>query len=154
MRGAQIVKKALENILRIIPADAGSTVCGGCFHSRRGEHPRGCGEHRFSVFCRLRNVGSSPRMRGALLVSSALSSSARIIPADAGSTLLFTADQLWFEDHPRGCGEHSAPSCARSLTQGSSPRMRGAPLNFFEIMRPTWIIPADAGSTTIQHSPS
>ena len=30
-----------------------------------------------------------------------------IIPADAGSTILFRFSFLQFGDHPRGCGEHS-----------------------------------------------
>ena len=50
----------------IIPADAGST------RTRRREcwptwdHPRGCGEHSRSNCAMTANMGSSPRMRGAL----------------------------------------------------------------------------------------
>ena len=71
----------------------------------------------------------------------------RIIPADAGSTEDGYAFLSSPQDHPRGCGEHSAPSCALSLIQGSSPRMRGAPTHLDALDGVDRIIPADAGST-------
>ena len=51
-----------------------------------GDHPRGCGEHALSVYKQDIPVGSSPRMRGALLACIISPTRPRIIPADAGST--------------------------------------------------------------------
>ena len=70
----------------IIPADAGNT------HGRSGQvvdggdHPRGCGEHKFSPMLTALRWGSSPRMRGTQQRWAWFLSLSRIIPADAGNT--------------------------------------------------------------------
>ena len=50
-------------------------------------------------------------------------------------------------DHPRGCGEHMMNDPKLGTEQGSSPRMRGAPMSQKTILYCMGIIPADAGST-------
>ena len=54
---------------------------------------------------------------------------------------------MWFEDHPRGCGEHVDGLRAGPGGAGSSPRMRGAHTSFPLSSPLERIIPADAGST-------
>ena len=51
-------------------------------------------------------AGSSPRMRGALHQAVKQWADDRIIPADAGSTDYVWRNDVLFQDHPRGCGEH------------------------------------------------
>ena len=53
---------------------------------------------------------------------------AGIIPADAGSTPVIVTHTLIIGDHPRGCGEHIHNNSYMRLLEGSSPRMRGAPM--------------------------
>ena len=72
---------------------------------------------------------------------------ARIIPADAGSTLTHIRQDALEEDHPRGCGEHLIKAAKPLSCKGSSPRMRGAHSQRISAIRPDRIIPADAGST-------
>ena len=48
-----------------------------------------------------------------------------IIPADAGNTSTVLLESLNAQDHPRGCGEHTATEAPDLLYRGSSPRMRG-----------------------------
>ena len=92
-------------------------------------------------------MGSSPRMRGALPTAAYFRIHARIIPADAGSTVVKVGSALRVGDHPRGCGEHDARHCKPPTLMGSSPRMRGA-RNLLVLNRHLLgIIPADAGST-------
>ena len=92
-------------------------------------------------------MGSSPRMRGALYGSDCRNENVWIIPADAGSTRRMGATGNLPWDHPRGCGEHIFPTPLLACTQGSSPRMRGAH-SAYPLTRPrSGIIPADAGST-------
>ena len=113
---------------RIIPADAGNTHW-LCFRGLLAEdHPRGCGEHASQVAMPLTVTGSSPRMRGTPFEHSPGLLACRIIPADAGNTFIVDTHSWYRRDHPRGCGEHrnSRRNCASS--QGSSPRMRGAPI--------------------------
>ena len=134
---------------RIIPADAGSTtiISGPATYSR--DHPRGCGEHKFSLIHSALPFGSSPRMRGAPSLQSLTAPSIGIIPADAGSTISCIVLCIWLKDHPRGCGEHVALSARVIHWQGSSPRMRGAPVSACMRVTFTGIIPADAGSTRL-----
>ena len=71
----------------------------------------------------------------------------RIIPADAGSTIIPTLKNRKSGDHPRGCGEHRHFRWPYYTPKGSSPRMRGAlSLELHEFIGDR-IIPADAGST-------
>ena len=65
-------------------------------------------------------------MRGAQIGFAASNNTRRIIPADAGSTFTGTWGFKDYEDHPRGCGEHSVAMRTNPLLRGSSPRMRGA----------------------------
>ena len=126
MRGALPVQINVADCARIIPADAGSTQRHAPFSRNYWDHPRGCGEHKGNVRQSLENMGSSPRMRGALGQSYLISLLRRIIPADAGSTR--TVDMLHpiSKDHPRGCGEHNCQTGLPQCPRGSSPRMRGA----------------------------
>ena len=73
--------------------------------------------------------------------------SARIIPADAGSTKKSDCTFGIGKDHPRGCGEHLRIASLVSSINGSSPRMRGARLRNARHASGKGIIPADAGST-------
>ena len=82
-RGDQLVETVLVGI---IPAYAGSTVVYLCVDRAPGDHPRVCGEHDMSRQKDKGTKGSSPRMRGAPLLSSLPMIVIGIIPAYAGST--------------------------------------------------------------------
>ena len=91
-------------VLRIIPARAGQT-------SRRSrpartcpDHPRACGANAVTIGVDVSDTGSSPRVRGKLVVSSSAVGEARIIPARAGQTRPFVFSPNSVTDHPRACG--------------------------------------------------
>ena len=106
MRGA-LAEITLHQVgMRIIPADAGSTLAACRMNQTGRDHPRGCGEHHIKTWRVALDIGSSPRMRGARCRTRTSVPTAGIIPADAGSTL--------------------ATVVLYSLSAGSSPRMRGA----------------------------
>ena len=125
--GSTLGSQELKNRLGIIPACAGSTPCRAW--SRRGvwDHPRMCGEHVIALRGGLRELGSSPHVRGALLHLRVDARNGGIIPACAGSTsmTMLTCEPVW--DHPRMCGEHGLPDRLDYPDQGSSPHVRGAP---------------------------
>ena len=147
MRGALFRFQKGARRLGIIPAYAGSTHPAIFARNGEGDHPRVCGEHRARRSAAPTNMGSSPRMRGAprfLGVGCGLSG---IIPAYAGSTTWSSSGAARARDHPRVCGEHLEVRLAGSAREGSSPRMRGAPVGSQRGI-PQWgIIPAYAGST-------
>ena len=106
MRGAPCDAPGQLRDEGIIPAYAGSTRLSLINNVLIRDHPRVCGEHRLLYLFRFRFRGSSPRMRGALVVEVAGDGDAGIIPAYAGSTISFAL--MWWaaRDHPRVCGEH------------------------------------------------
>ena len=71
----------------IIPARAGSTVCGWTEEGDHEDHPRSRGEHSANAACCGTTPGSSPLARGAQADIDAVTMDQRIIPARAGSTL-------------------------------------------------------------------
>ena len=86
MRGAQSRIMSAVGLLRIIPADAGSTIRCRNPSASSPDHPRGCGEHSMGAICCSAMAGSSPRMRGAHICHLPVFDQLGIIPADAGST--------------------------------------------------------------------
>ena len=148
MRGARSRRFPANLLSRIIPADAGSTSASFKPPPYNRDHPRGCGEHTTCTLIGFFQVGSSPRMRGALREIGLKGVCLRIIPADAGSTDYVGFKPYTPKDHPRGCGEHHNWHTRTADEEGSSPRMRGAPFPFFSLRLKPWIIPADAGSTS------
>ena len=50
------------------------------------DHPRACGEQASSMSRKLLPAGSSPRVRGAVVIGTPIGTSPRIIPARAGSS--------------------------------------------------------------------
>ena len=128
MRGTRIRRWGCRRRSGIIPAYAGNTAEVVEFVWFFQDHPRVCGEHYplpSSVLC---IWGSSPRMRGTLNFDAECELVSGIIPAYAGNTAGNSRRGCSRRDHPRVCGEHVLPGCVRSLTVGSSPRMRGTPL--------------------------
>ena len=70
----------------IIPAYAGNTARLSRWPSRKRDHPRICGEHRYRMERHHVRWGSSPHMRGTLLNIHVSFPSCGIIPAYAGNT--------------------------------------------------------------------
>ena len=70
----------------IIPAYAGNTSCRSSSTHPARDHPRVCGEHWSTKLPSLLAAGSSPRMRGTLVVQAFGQRLLGIIPAYAGNT--------------------------------------------------------------------
>ena len=92
-------------------------------------------------------TGSSPRMRGSLLLNSSFGVLYGIIPAHAGLTFSHLWPQHSLRDHPRACGAHQAHEGRKSNGEGSSPRMRGSQARIPVHAPCEGIIPAHAGLT-------
>ena len=147
MRGAPRNISPRRRRRGIIPAYAGSTNPHLCSRDVWRDHPRVCGEHYYESPKETGREGSSPRMRGAPRDAPVASDAVGIIPAYAGSTLGFTFELKPTGDHPRVCGEHWGTTDNDSRITGSSPRMRGVPVQQLDARRGDGIIPAYAGST-------
>ena len=132
----------------IIPAHAGSSFWLGGVPDRGRDHPRACGEQVRSHSTNSGSEGSSPRMRGAVVLALVQRVAHGIIPAHAGSSGCSRrrSGRCW--DHPRACGEQSMSVFIPSIRVGSSPRMRGAGRHQEHHRHPRGIIPAHTGSSS------
>ena len=147
MRGTHVKSQRQCNCIGIIPAYAGNTRSVDHAGNKSGDHPRVCGEHFYSRCHACGARGSSPRMRGTHQIFRHVRGKIGIIPAYAGNTLAYAVVILHRKDHPRVCGEHPSPIIAARRTMGSSPRMRGTPMESVLALSHLGIIPAYAGNT-------
>ena len=147
MRGSPAHLRALCCRSGIIPAHAGLTKTAEALEKVFGDHPRACGAHDDDEEEDNDIEGSSPRMRGSQWISRRAYGLCGIIPAHAGLTFRIsgTTREAW--DHPRACGAHASATRAGAFLLGSSPRMRGSPIQQQRGVRIQGIIPAHAGLT-------
>ena len=153
MRGTPTGNSTNCTYVGIIPAYAGNTTSYDCCTIFNRDHPRVCGEHRSVDKVLDSTQGSSPRMRGTLLLSARGLTSRGIIPAYAGNTLTQCVTPRHRRDHPRVCGEHYFVRLLHDFQQGSSPRMRGTHGNICASWYDQGIIPAYAGNTATGEYP-
>ncbi len=109
----------------LIPACAGKTITASQLADRAGAHPRVCGENVACQVHFLRDVGSSPRVRGKPRYLCHDQRRDRLIPACAGKTWGSFSAARPSRAHPRVCGENPMSLGCLSLISGSSPRVRG-----------------------------
>ena len=134
---------------RFIPACAGNGSSSEPRPSRPTVHPRVCGERRQLLLPPPVQLGSSPRVRGTVLLRPTGSRVHRFIPACAGNGGELHLPNAIMAVHPRVCGERAAAR-ARFMRvpnfDGSSPRVRGtAPVLVVPVARLRFI-PACAGN--------
>ena len=86
VRGTRMAMREWLDLYGIIPACAGNTYIGGESTECPRDHPRVCGEHEEDEYLIMRELGSSPRVRGTPSDSSGLLPRHGIIPACAGNT--------------------------------------------------------------------
>ena len=146
-RGAHGPEEALREVLRLIPAGAGSTPVLPWSVLLRGAHPRRRGEHGGGVDPPGDGVGSSPQARGARPVDRHGGGVAGLIPAGAGSTPTVSSLVCGGGAHPRRRGEHVDRPRRRPRIVGSSPQARGALREAVVAGGHGGLIPAGAGST-------
>ena len=93
--------------------------------------------------------GSSPRVRGKLVLLALPSRPIRIIPARAGQTWRRASSTPCPTDHPRACGANNWRSTGKGPSYGSSPRVRGKLTGSVkeDFSMNGRIIPARAGQT-------
>ena len=132
--------------MRFIPARAGNAPCRASPLAPVAVHPRACGERSTSRSRKVREVGSSPRVRGTPVTSKPAARKSRFIPARAGNA--YPPGHIVFESpvHPRACGERCQFIPWPAMDGGSSPRVRGTPGCEFDDLRARRFIPARAGN--------
>ena len=134
---------------RIIPARAGQTRRPRPWPSTPPDHPRACGANITGGDGIDGHIGSSPRVRGKLVLLALPSRPIRIIPARAGQTWRRASSTPCPTDHPRACGANNWRSTGKGPSYGASPRVRGKLTGSVkeDFSMNGRIIPARAGQT-------
>ena len=109
----------------LIPARAGKTMRWAIMVEVHRAHPRACGENEEVRQAREGQEGSSPRVRGKLVVLENAAPCPRLIPARAGKTRPSSDASTPSWAHPRACGENVVWEGVGMRAPGSSPRVRG-----------------------------
>ena len=112
--------------LRFIPARAGEPVLWSWTTGIPSVHPRACGGAECPICRPDHNSGSSPRVRGSLVLVRQAELDRRFIPARAGEPRSRTARSRSTPVHPRACGGARTKPSAINRSSGSSPRVRGS----------------------------
>ena len=145
MRGKDVELLALLVHHGITPACAGKRKkCRKC-RPGLGDHPRMCGEKKFTFDAGKLIPGSPPRMRGKVAGAARRDFLTGITPAYAGKRDRQDQQRAVRGDHPRVCGEKKSGSAATACSSGSPPRMRGKVLSGLATWLPIGITPAYAG---------
>ena len=110
---------------RSIPAYAGEPAIAGCGKSAAGVYPRVCGGTCHRERGHDRQSGLSPRMRGNLIATRALTVGPRSIPAYAGEPGGRPHNGNRRAVYPRVCGGTGGVTISSETDYGLSPRMRG-----------------------------
>ena len=131
----------------LIPAHAGKTACISCARCRAWAHPRSCGENLGYDIADWMMEGSSPLMRGKHIVPDERNATPGLIPAHAGKTLVGPFGLSGGRAHPRSCGENLRQHKLGLPGKGSSPLMRGKPVEAELRVADRGLIPAHAGKT-------
>ena len=147
MRGKREHGGLAGSTSRNIPAYAGKTRVSIPAKGGNAEHPRVCGENQHVNLNLGAGSGTSPRMRGKLLVGHLVDEKPRNIPAYAGKTLSINRSIGAPQEHPRVCGENSVANNGSAGRCGTSPRMRGKRRHGSQTRHRQRNIPAYAGKT-------
>ena len=146
MRGTRGPWSVRLQSARFIPAGAGNAVGASIAACSCSVHPRGCGERCIFPQQTHRDRGSSPRVRGTLIIRARNRSITRFIPAGAGNAWRHSWRWSTNPVHPRGCGERTPICRNRQSNPGSSPRVRGTQRDVSEYLTILRFIPAGAGN--------
>ena len=106
VRGKRCTISPSRRHFGLIPACAGKTIRAFDGRVPLRAHPRVCGENESLPYTTYRESGSSPRVRGKLILANSRPNGFRLIPACAGKTSVFGSAGPSPKAHPRVCGEN------------------------------------------------
>ena len=109
----------------ITPACAGKSLQNEYTCQEVRDHPRMCGEKKYSSIFRRIHTGSPPHVRGKDLKTSTRSLRSGITPACAGKRNTIPCTSTASRDHPRMCGEKIEQIWPYGHSEGSPPHVRG-----------------------------
>ena len=153
VRGTAIQADIPASTDRFIPARAGNSYGIKAAGLGTAVHPRPCGEQRKPGACLHVSSGSSPPVRGTVLINRKNSCIIRFIPARAGNSNIVIQRRCAQAVHPRPCGEQCDRLEANVSNFGSSPPVRGTAKTQPMPRALHRFIPARAGNSSLRSPP-
>ena len=152
VRGRHDLVSDRRNLVRKIPARAGTTAgrCGVA--TPCAEDPRACGDDAVGAPAGRSDLGRSPRVRGRRAVSTHQIGQQRKIPARAGTTDPRRVVGVHLKEDPRACGDDHWHVPADLIPRGRSPRVRGRRMRLRAAFFTRRKIPARAGTTGLSRA--
>ena len=147
IRGKRRVSLFLRDVLGLIPAHTGKTMCRFFSSSNHRAHPRAYGENAVLERVGFLSSGSSPRIRGKQGLFAPATRYLGLIPAHTGKTVGFQVLPLSCWAHPRAYGENPSVTAESYHSAGSSPRIRGKRHGNSNAESVRGLIPAHTGKT-------
>ena len=149
MRGIFQPRSNATSYSRFNPAYAGNMLDDTYYDSADQVQPRVCGEYEVIQINIVSVIGSTPRMRGILILAINNIPIGRFNPAYAGNILSDTTFFKQSKVQPRVCGEYVAEIFDEFWGSGSTPRMRGIFSTCKNIVSVCRFNPAYAGNIVI-----
>ena len=153
IRGESVEQRVQPHCWGIIPANTGRISRNSKHHGPAQDHPREYGENFHRARSRKPLMGSSPRIRGELVVFNEPCGACGIIPANTGRIRQCPVRRENHRDHPREYGENVVAVTDDDGDTGSSPRIRGESLPLPRRTHARGIIPANTGRIRFAVSP-
>ncbi len=125
VRGTGLMVFLMQSRQRFIPARAGNSQNCQARGLTSTVHPRACGEQGLRLARVAVRAGSSPRVRGTVILLAGGFGGVRFIPARAGNRIVIDMPLARSSVHPRACGEQTIGGNRTEEIDGSSPRVRG-----------------------------
>ncbi len=151
-RGTLNIDRAVDKVIRFIPAGAGNTLVLNRPALETPVYPRWRGEHGFTSLNDFKFCGLSPLARGTLCYPLKTADSRRFIPAGAGNTRPASRLAPDIPVYPRWRGEHVGMGADRNMYIGLSPLARGTRSVYRNGPGRRRFIPAGAGNTRWQYA--
>ena len=129
----------------VSPAYAGKSPAAAYACPGTQDHPRVCGEKLYTPCVIAPSVGSPPRMRGKAKEEPYRPCHPGITPACAGKSVYLAVYAMFFQDHPRMCGEKKGMGAGTNGKVGSPPHVRGKVRSLDFCSSCSGITPACAG---------
>ncbi len=133
----------------VSPAYAGKSPAAAYACPGTQDHPRVCGEKLYTPCVIAPSVGSPPRMRGKAKEEPYRPCHPGITPACAGKSVYLAVYAMFFQDHPRMCGEKKNICRKPKALTGSPPHVRGKERHGSGYKWKSRITPACAGKSPI-----
>ena len=143
-----------RSVRRFIPACAGNRLAASIASVIDAVHPRVCGEQSVERINPESPTGSSPRVRGTVVLDSHVPQIRRFIPACAGNSPGENGIPRGPAVHPRVCGEQHENRFSIKAHCGSSPRVRGTGVEGTSHSPPYTVHPRVCGEQFSKPSPA